>query len=144
MMKDFVKTNLNRNATTEDFLSIVDKHMKPVLDAEGNRKFDWFFRDWVYGNALPKYRLEYSMKQVSGKWTFTGKLTQSDVPANFLMRVPLYFDFDGKMVRAGYVRMPGTDQPGEATINLPKKPKRVLINANHDLLAAEIVVKEVN
>jgi hypothetical protein len=28
-------------------------------------------------------------------------------------------------------------------MDLPKRPKRVLLNANHDVLAAETVVKEI-
>ena len=36
--------------------------VKPALDAEGTHKIDWFFRDWVYGTDLPRYRLEDSVK----------------------------------------------------------------------------------
>jgi hypothetical protein len=144
MMRDYVKTYLNRNPSSEDFRTIVEKHMKPVLDVEGNHSFDWFYRDWVYGTDLPKYRLEYSIKPgEGGKATFTGKITQSEVSPGFAMRVPIYFDFDGRVVRAGYATLKGNMTSGELKINLPKKPKRVLLNANHDVLAAESAVKEV-
>jgi hypothetical protein len=143
MMQDYVKTYFNRNPSSEDFRAMVEKHMKPVLDPEGNHSFVWFYRDWVYGSDLPKYRLEYSMKPADGgKFVFTGKLTQSGVSPEFVMRVPIYFDFDGKMVRAGYVTLKGASTSSEVKINLPKKPKRVVLNGFHDVLAAEAVVKE--
>ncbi len=144
MMQDYVKTFMNRNATSEDFRTMVEKHMKPVLDVEGNHRFDWFYRDWVYGTDLPKYRLEYSMKPAEGgKATFTGKLTQSEVSPGFVMRVPIYFDIDGHVLRAGYATLKGNTTSTEMKINLPKKPKRVMLNANHDVLASEAAVKEV-
>jgi hypothetical protein len=144
MMQDYVKTYLNRNPSSEDFRVVVEKHMKPVLDPEGNHSFAWFYRDWVYGTDLPKYRLEYSLKPADGgKFLFTGKLTQSGVSPEFVMRVPIYFDFDGKIVRAGYVTLKGASTSGEVKLNLPKKPKRVVLNGFHDVLAAEAVVKEV-
>ena len=144
MMQDYVKTQMNRNPTSEDFRAAVEKHLKPILDPEGNHSFVWFYRDWVYGTDLPKYRLEYSMKPADGgKFSFTGKLTQSGVSPEFVMRVPIYFDFDGKMVRAGYVTLKGSSTSSEVKINLPKKPKRVVLNGFHDVLAAEAVVKEV-
>jgi len=142
LMHDFVQTNLHKNATTEGFKSIVEKHMKPNMDAEGNQRIDWFFRDWVYGTDLPAYRMEYSLAPSSGgKVLFTGKLSQSGVPTDFRMRVPLYFDFDGKVGRAGAATLIGSSSI-EIKVELPKKPKRVLLNANHDVLATDITVKE--
>jgi hypothetical protein len=143
MMHDFVATNLHQNATSEAFRVAVEKHMKPALDLEGNQKFDWFYREWVYGNEIPKYRLEYSLApSAGGKVTFTGKLTQSDVSPSFVMSVPIYFDFDGRLVRAGVMPIRGNMTSKEFRIELPKKPKRVLLNANHDVLAAESIVKD--
>jgi Peptidase family M1 domain/Carboxypeptidase regulatory-like domain len=143
MMKDYVQTHLHRNATTESFANVVDKHMKPVLDMQGNHRIDWFFRDWIYSTEMPRYKLEYSFSNQGGKTQFTGKLTQSDVSQNFMMRVPIYFEIDGKIIRAGYIAMHGSTTSNEVKITLPKKPKRVLIAPFHDVLASEISIKEV-
>jgi hypothetical protein len=143
MMQDYVATYQNRNASSEDFKSVVEKHMKPALDLEGNRRMDWFYRDWIYGAELPKYRLDYSFKPGDGgKVTFQGKVTQSGVSPDFRMRVPIYFDFDGRWVRAGTVGLAGNMTTPEIAVGLPKRPKRVSLNANHDVLAAEMVMKE--
>jgi hypothetical protein len=143
VMKDYVQTHMNQNATSESFKTVVEKHMKPVLDLEGNHRIDWFYRDWVYSTDMPSYRLEYSIAMDGGKAHFTGKLTQSGVSPNFQTRVPIYFEIDGRMVRAGYVSMKGNTTSNEVKIGLPKKPKRVLLNGLHDILAAEITVKEI-
>lgn len=117
--------------------------MKPVLDAEGNHRMDWFFRDFVYGTSLPKYRLEYTLTPApDGKVLFEGKLTQSEVPPDFLMRVPLYFDMDGHWAASGRITVRG-DMTAQVKATLPKTPKRVSINARHDILAQEVVVKKI-
>jgi Peptidase family M1 domain len=143
MMQDFVKTYLYRNASSEQFMAVVSKHMKPAMDLDGSHNMGWFLREWIYGTDLPKYRLEYSLKPAeNGKIRFSGKFTQSDVPADFVMRVPLYMDFDGRVVRIGTSVLRGSMTGPEIQVNLPKKPRRVLLTANHDVLTAEAVVKE--
>ena len=143
MMHDYVATYLNQNASTESFKSVVEKHMKPSLDLERNGKMDWFFREWVYGTEMPSYRMEYSLApEPGGKFLFTAHVTQSGVSSRFVMGVPIYFDFDGHVQRAGSVALLGNMTSNDVKIRLARKPKRVLLNANHDVLAAESVVKE--
>ena len=143
MMHDFVSTYLNRNASTESFKSVVEKHMKPGMDLERNGKMDWFFREWVYGTEMPSYRMEYSLApEAGGKYMFTAKVSQSGVSQSFVMAVPIYFDFDGHVMRAGAVALHGNTTSDEIKVRLPKKPKRVLLNANQDVLAAGSVAKE--
>jgi aminopeptidase N len=141
MMHDYVQTYLHRAPSTEDFKNLVEKHMKPAMDAEGNHRMDWFFRDWIYGSEIPKYRFEYTLTPVEGgKVALEGKLLQSDVSPGFLMTIPLYLDFDGHWVHAGTVRVQGASANIKAT--LPKAPKRIALNVNHDVLAADVVVKK--
>jgi hypothetical protein len=141
LMHDYVKSNEQKNASTEDFRTAVNRHMKKDMDLAGNGKFDWFFRQWVYGTEIPRYRLEYSLTPGDGgKVLLTGKVTQSDVSATFRMPVPVYIEFDEGIVRLGSVVVQGNATAPEFKINLPRKPKRVLLNANHDVLNAENVV----
>jgi len=93
----------------------------------------------VYGNELPGYRLEYSVKPApEGKFLLTGKLTQSDVSAGFRMKVPIYMEIDKKILRIGSVAVTGT-KPEEFKVVLPEKPKKVMANAFNDVLALETV-----
>jgi aminopeptidase N len=143
MMKDYIKIHLYQNATSESFLAVVAKHMKPAMDLDGSHTMDWFGKEWIYGTDLPKYRLDYSLKpSAEGKVRLTAKLTQSEVGPDFKMRVPIYIDLDGRIVRFGTTLMRGNMTTPEISVDLPKRPKRVLLSANHDVLAAETVVKE--
>ena len=36
---------------------MVEKHMTPEMDVEGNHRIDWFFNEWVYGTEIPRYRV---------------------------------------------------------------------------------------
>ena len=115
--------------------------MRKDLDLERNGKADWFFREWVYGTEIPSYRMEYSLAPADqGKVTLIGKITQSGVSKTFRMRVPVYVDFDGNVTRLGAVALIGNQTSPEIKVTLPKKPKRILLNAHHDILAAESVV----
>ena len=135
MMKDFVDTHRNGNASTEDFQRVAEKHMRPNMNLMGDGKLNWFFSEWVYGTALPKYKFEYTVTpDADGKWLLNGSLTQSEVPDNFVMQVPLYVDFDGQPRRLGQVRITGNTTVGDLKVKLPAKPKKVSINAFHDVL----------
>ena len=141
MMHDYVQGYLYKNASSEGFKDMVEKHMKPVLDAEGNHRIDWLYRDWIYGTDLPRYRLDYTLMPADGgKVVFEGKLTQSEVSPDFLMRLPLYFEIDGQWHPAGRVLVRG-NSTAVVKATLPKTPKNVSINLNHDVLAADISVK---
>ena len=118
--------------------------MKPIMDVDGSHSMGWFTRQWIYGTDLPKYRLEYSLKPTAdGKTRLAARISQSDVSPDFAMRVPLYLDYEGRVIRVGSTVVRGNVTTPEISVDLPKKPKRVLLNANHDILAAETVVKEI-
>jgi len=135
MMHDFVKTYTHRNASSESFKAIVEKHMTAGMDMEGNHHMDWFFDEWVYGTEIPRYRLQYSLTpEADGKVMLKGALTQTEVSERFKMLVPVYIDFDGKLMRLGAVPIQG-NATKEFQVRLPQKPKRVVINAFHDVLA---------
>ena len=143
MMHDFVKTHFNQNASTEGFKRVVEKHMTPAMDLDGNRRMDWFFNQWVYGTELPRYKLEYAVTaEADGKAMLKLTVAQSGVSERFKMLVPIYLDFDGKWMRLGQARLIGNAAAEELRVRLPQRPKRVAINAFHDVLALETVNQE--
>jgi hypothetical protein len=88
--------------------------------------------------------MEYSTSPADqGKVLFTANITQSGVSDNFRMRVPIFMDFDGNLMRVGSVALTG-NQTSPVKVLLPKKPKRVLLNAHDDILAAESTVNQKN
>ncbi|MBK7598005.1 MAG: hypothetical protein IPJ07_05560 [Acidobacteria bacterium] len=138
MMRDFVKGHANQNASTESFKAYVDKHMKPAMDLEGNKRMDWFFRQWVYGTEIPRYKMEYWYEPAGGsEVSLNFTITQSDVSPTFKMIVPVYVDFDGNIVRLGDVSISGSGTSQVYKVKLPRRPKRVMINYYNDVLATE-------
>src|SRR5262249_33295010 len=134
-MHEFVSSHMNQNATTESFQAVAEKYMTQQMDLESNHKLNWFFREWVYGTQVPKYKFEPTVTEAEGgKWLLKATLTQSEVDSNFAMLVPLYADFDGKVMRLGTITMIGNSSTDKIQVLLPQKPKRVMINANHDVL----------
>lgn len=136
MMQDFVKTHFNKDVSTEDFKRVVDRHVTPDMDLDGNRRLDWFFSQWVYGTQVPSYRFEYTL---TGN-ALSGRITQSGVSDTFKMRVPVYVDFGKGWVRLGAATINGnsTVDLSATPIQLPQTPKRVAIAALNDVLAVQI------
>jgi aminopeptidase N len=138
MMKDFIKTNYNKDVSTEDFKRAVERHMTREMNVMGNGRMDWFFDEYVYGTEMPSYRLDYS---VSGN-ILTGSVTQSGVSDGFRMLVPVYADFGKGWVRLGTAPMRGNETTDLGRIELPYPPKRVAVAAFHDVLALSIENKK--
>lgn len=137
-MQDFVTTYSSKAASTEDFKAIVEKHMSPQMDLDGNHKMDWFFNEYVYGTALPTYAFEQSFRSDgNGGQILALKLTQSGVTDNFKMLVPVYLELaDGNVVLLGSLRPTGNTTV-EQTVPLKgikDAPRRAMINYFNDVL----------
>jgi hypothetical protein len=140
MMHDFTKTFNGKPATTEDFKAAVEKHMTVDMQRIGNGKMDWFFDEYVYGTALPTYKLDYSFdKNPEGDVVFSFKVAQSGVTDKFRMLVPLYLELsDGRMYNLGRVTVAGNNTAdGKVPIKgLKDIPRRALLNYYDDVLAS--------
>jgi hypothetical protein len=139
-MQDFVKTYSGKAATTEDFKAMMEKHMTKEMDLDNNHRLDWFFDEYVYGTALPTYKINYTFdKDAGGDVLFGFKVTQSGVDDKFRMVVPIYLELaDG---RTAFVRR--THLIGNSSVDgkvplkgLKETPKRAMLNANDDVLAS--------
>jgi Peptidase family M1 domain len=138
-MQDFVRTYANHAATTEDFKAVVEKHMTPEMDLDGNHRLDWFFNQYVYGTALPTYKLDYSFENAPDGVLFNLKITQSNVDEHFKMLVPIYLEMaDGRLLSLGRARVLGntTLEQKVPLKGLKQAPKRAIVNYYYDVLAA--------
>jgi Peptidase family M1 domain len=59
MMHDFVESYRDRDASTEAFQAVAERHMTKAMDLAGNGRLDWFFDEWVYGMQVPRYDFDY-------------------------------------------------------------------------------------
>jgi aminopeptidase N len=139
-MQDFVKTYSGKAATTEDFKAMVEKHMTSDMDLDGNHRMDWFFNEYVYGTALPTYKIDYKFdKDANGDVVFDFKVTQSGVDDKFRMVVPVYLEMaDGHTINLGHARLIGnTSSDKKVSLKgLKDTPRRALLNYNDDVLAS--------
>ncbi len=138
LMQDFVKTYSNQSASAEDFKAMVEKHMIPAMDLDGNGKMDWFFNEYVYGTELPTYKVEASFTPGEDTVFLNLKLTQSNVSPEFRMLVPLYLELaDGRILRLGSAPLRGnTAIDQKIPLNgLKAVPKRAMVNYFDDVLS---------
>jgi hypothetical protein len=139
-MQDFVKTYSGKAATTEDFKAMMEKHMTAAMDLEGNHRLDWFFNEYVYGTALPTYKIDSTFsKDANGDVVLGFKITQSGVDDKFRMLVPIYLELaDGRTVNLGHARLTGNSSVDQKVPlkGLKDVPKRALVNYNDDVLAS--------
>ena len=139
-MQDFVRTYAGKSATTENFKAMIEKHMTPEMDLEGNHRMDWFFNEYVYGTQLPSYKSESSFDVgPDGDVVLNLKVTQSGVDDKFRMLLPVYLEMaDGNMFFLGRARMTGNKSIEQ---KIPLKgvktpPRRVALNYYDDVLAS--------
>jgi hypothetical protein len=138
-MQDFVSTWSGKNPSTADFQRVVEKHMTPNLNATGDGKMDWFFRQWVHGTEVPTLRADLTTSKSAGGYRITGSITQADVSADFRTMVPVYVELEGKkgtlVAQVAAVPVLGSmTRQIDLEVALPSSPKRALINAHYDVL----------
>jgi hypothetical protein len=133
-MQDFVNTYRGKAATTEDFKAMVEKHMTPGMDADGNHKMDWFFNQYVYGTGMAQYTFHTTVETTAdGKSHVKGEITRTGVPDSWKEVIPLYAHIGAKTARLGTITVKHQTEPIDVT--LPVKIDRLSINDNQDLLA---------
>ena len=132
MMQDFYRTYRGKRASTEDFKRIVEQHTGADMT--------WFFNEWVYGSAIPRYRVSWHSEAAEGgKYKVQLRVQQSNVPDDFEMYVPVTVDFGGDRLARLRLKVKGAT----STLDLPlldQKPKAVRFNDLEGVLAE---VKEV-
>ncbi len=139
-LHDFVDKNRNRAVTAEDFKAALERHMSPSMDLDHNGKLDWFFNEYVYGTALPSYKLTFDLKPNEKGTLLHFKLTQGAVDSSFKMPVPVYIELnDGSVIKIGSVPMVGsTTIEQDAQLPPTASPvKRVIVNYYYDVLSSD-------
>jgi hypothetical protein len=136
MMREFVKANYNKPASTEDFKAILEKHMIPAMNLDENGKMDWFFNQFVYGTEIPKYDFSFNVVNDANGVAVDVKLSQSGVSDKFKMLVPIYIETaTGAVGRLGMVAMQGnTSMNQRIPFGKAPAPKRLMINHHYDVL----------
>jgi len=126
MLQDFYRTYRGRRATTEDFQRIVERHV--------NAPMDWFFREWVYGTAVPTYVFSWrAERRDDGRFLVRIRIRQEDVPADFEMDVPLLAELADSS--QAFIRVQVRGPVTETQFTLPGEPRRLQLNPLESVLA---------
>lgn len=133
MMKDFVESHRNRNASLGSFIEVVNRHVKPHMNVSNSGGMEWFFSQWVLGTEVPRYTLQSDVTPDGEGFRLKGTVTQSGVGKDFAMLVPIYFENQGRMIRLGRLLMVGSESK-PFDVKLGFKPTKVALNAFHDVL----------
>lgn len=133
MMQDFTKTFSGEAASTEDFKTIVERHMTPAMDLDHNQRMDWFFNEYVYGTGIAQYHLDYTASADNNEWLVSGTVTQSGVPEGWEDLIPIYVHVQGKTIRAGLLMTRGRTSPFK--FKMPMKPDKISLNDDAEILA---------
>jgi len=138
MMMDFVKTWSGKNASTDDFKAVAERHAAKNTNLSGDGRLDYFFNQWVYGTDIPMLTSALEATDLGGgKYRIAGTITQGAVPPEFRTSVPIYLDLgNDRITKLGSVVITGsTTAKMSVEVNLPQRPRRVLVNAMHDVLS---------
>jgi hypothetical protein len=90
-LADFASTYWGADPSTQDLQKIAEKHFEGSLD--------WFFKQWIYGMAIPTYRWQYRVVQGDSGNKVEISVQQEEVPPDFRMPVPVAVEYaDGTRV----------------------------------------------
>jgi aminopeptidase N len=126
-MQDFYRSYEGKRASTADFRRVVEAH--------AGTDMAWFFDQWVYGTALPTYRVSYhTQRGDGGQYRVRLRVEQQGVPDTFLMYVPVTVDLGKDQVARVRVKVTGPvtelDLPP-----MPTEPKALRFNDLEGVLA---------
>ncbi len=92
LMKDFAQSFAGREGTAADFQRVAERHMVPALDLAGDGTLGWFFRQWVEGTEIPRFRLDLATVPEAGGLRVRGTVRQEEVGPDFRVILPLYLE----------------------------------------------------
>jgi hypothetical protein len=126
MMKDYVQTHSGKDASTEDFKRIVDKHF--------GEDMSWFFNQWVYGMEIPTYVVSWNKEKTeNGKFQVILKVKQENVSEGFKMLVPVVMNFDKD--KFAIIKVLVDKQYAEIKLpQAPIEPKEIVFNPFYSVL----------
>lgn len=127
MVQDFYGSYRGKQATTTDFQRVVERHVGMPMD--------WFFDQWVYGTAIPTYRVAYRVEPApEGKYRMTVRVRQENVPDDFQMYVPVSVDLGQN--RWARLRVKVQGPVSEIALPLmPLEPQGIRFNELESVLA---------
>ncbi|MHB0971135.1 MAG: M1 family metallopeptidase [Thermoanaerobaculia bacterium] len=127
ILREFIKAHRGGSATTADLQAVVETQLG------GN--WDWFFDAWVRRAELPTYTWSYETgaANADGTYPLSVRVRRSGVSDHFVVPLPARVELaDG---RVAIVNLLIQKDDETFTRNLHARPTRVVLNADHAVLA---------
>jgi len=126
-MQDFYRSYEGKRASTDDFRRVVERH--------AGMDMGWFFDQWIYGTAIPTYKVAYRVEPIEGgQFRVRLQVQQEGVPDGFLAYVPVTLDLGKDRVARVRVKVTGANSELELP-PMPAEPKAVKFNDLEGVLA---------
>ncbi len=126
-MQDFYRSYQGRRASTADFRRVVERH--------AGADMGWFFDQWIYGTAIPSYKVAYRSEPMEGgQFRVRLQVQQEGVPETFLAYVPVTLDLGKDRVARVRVKVTGARSDLELP-PMPAEPRGVKFNDFEGVLA---------
>jgi len=142
MMTDFVRRYRNLTASTDDFRQIANAHFTrtPIAKEYNIHDLNWFFQEMIYQTALPSYELQYHITdQPDGKVMISGITIQQNTPDDWIMVLPVKFEFGENQRATATVVVQGPSTPFQ--MRLPMRPRKVELDPEHWILSERTSTK---
>ena len=127
ILRDYIKTNKGRAATTDDFKASLVKH------APAN--WDWFFDQWIDRTEIPTLKWSWTATgpDSEGKYPLEIVVERGNVSEPFVIPVPIMVELPGKGM-ANIVML--VDEATETAVYpMPAKPTKVELAPVYSVLA---------
>ena len=127
-IRDYYRTYRDRNALTDDFESVMERH--------AGRRLDWFFKEWFYGAGHPVYDATWHWNELAKELRL--RLVQKQ---SVLFRMPVDVEIAlDQTVRREVVDAGERDQT--FTFKLDRKPDRVSLDPGEWILKVATLKEE--
>jgi hypothetical protein len=113
---------------TEDFRLLCAEFLPPGAN---DAKLENFFDQWVYGTGVPTLKMTFAVKGKPGAYKLTGTVTQSDVPDDFSVAVPIEIQTGkGKVVQ----QVRTADEPVAFSVNVASLNAKAVMDPGWSVL----------
>jgi aminopeptidase N len=120
MTRDFLEYYRGKDVSTYDFCHECELYF--------NQSLDWFFDQWVFDSDLPVYTCRHLTEPAAdGEYTLWLEITQTGVPADFQMPVPVTVTFRGRPPYRQHVQVVG-DVTTARLGPFRNRPERIVFN----------------
>jgi aminopeptidase N len=114
---------------TEQFRALCAEFVPPKSD---DPKLEKFFDAWVYGTGVPELKLAYSVKGKPGAYKLTGTVTQTGVPDDFTVRVPI--EIQSARGPAKTIQVATGDDPAQFSIPVSSANAKAVLDPHWSIL----------